>query len=110
MSSARPWSMAAAVLSLLRSRIGCRAFGVGGNGHGYKPEEGRSVGRVIWFSRAKGYGFIRFAVENGKDVFVHSREVVGGAQLYPEDVVEFFFEMGRNGWRARQVVRIGGGS
>lgn len=64
------------------------------------------VGRVKWFSDAKGYGFIE--VEGRpKDVFVHYSDIEGeGFRTLEEGAsVEFEIEAGNNGDRAKHVVK-----
>lgn len=62
---------------------------------------------VLWFSRQKRYGFLRFA--SGKeDVFVHEDDVTPGIVLQKGDHVEFDLEVVLGKFRAKNVVRIGG--
>lgn len=62
------------------------------------------VGKVKWFSKQKGYGFIE--QEDGKDVFVHYASVVGeGFRTLEEgQTVEFDVVQGPRGEQAANVV------
>jgi CspA family cold shock protein len=64
----------------------------------------KQVGTVKWFDSAKGYGFI--ARENGKDLFVHFRSIVGEGHRSLEEgqQVEFDETMGQKGPQAENVV------
>jgi CspA family cold shock protein len=64
------------------------------------------VGRVKWFSDAKGYGFIEIE-GRPKDVFVHYSDIEGeGFRTLEEGAsVEFEIEAGNNGDRAKHVVK-----
>ncbi len=61
-------------------------------------------GKVKWFNDAKGYGFI--ARENGEDVFVHFKAIVGeGFKTLAEgQEVEFDVVPGAKGPQAANVV------
>jgi CspA family cold shock protein len=63
-------------------------------------------GTVKWFNAEKGYGFI--ARENGEDVFVHFKEIVGEGykSLNENDKVKFNVEQGRKGLQATHVERV----
>jgi len=58
-------------------------------------ESERLRGTVIWFSSAKGFGFLK-REDGGKDVFCHHSQLQmeGYRKLEPEQEVEF--EMGSN--------------
>lgn len=60
-------------------------------------------GTVKWFNNAKGYGFI--ARENGSDLFVHFKSIVGEGykSLKQGDAVEFEVEQGEKGLQATNV-------
>ncbi len=65
----------------------------------------RGTGTVKWFSRLKGYGFIR-PDDGGQEVFVHYSAIDGEGyrNLYEGDRVEFVLvDMGK-GPQARHVV------
>jgi CspA family cold shock protein len=63
-------------------------------------------GTVKWFNGAKGYGFIQR--QNGEDVFVHFRAIVGTGYktLNEGDKVQFEVENGPKGLAARNVSVI----
>lgn len=58
-------------------------------------------GKVKWFDREKGFGFIE--QENGADLFVHHSEVKGG-DLAEGQEVEYEVGEGRKGPCAVNVV------
>jgi len=63
------------------------------------------TGKVKWFNSQKGYGFI--TQEDGKEVFVHFKDIEGGANaLRDNDEVEFEVEEGRKGLQAVRVRKI----
>jgi CspA family cold shock protein len=66
----------------------------------------RVTGRVKWFSRTKGYGFIQ--QEQGEDVFVHYSAIrgTGFRNLEEGDQVEFTLEETPKGPQASDVVRV----
>ena len=63
------------------------------------------IGTVKWFNNAKGYGFI--SRENGEDVFVHYKSVVGDGYktLNQGDKVQFEVEKGPKGLQAANVSK-----
>lgn len=71
------------------------------------PEK-REVGRVEWFDRGVGYGFIKR--ESGADLFVHHSEIIApaeeGGQLKPGDTVEFNVDIDRAGRPCARGVQL----
>ncbi len=63
-----------------------------------------STGTVKFFNEAKGFGFIT-PESGGKDVFVHSSELLNGT-LYENDKVSFEMGEGQKGPCAIQVNKI----
>ena len=63
-------------------------------------------GKVKWFSKQKGYGFIE--QENGEDIFVHFQSVVGeGFRTLEEGQnVEFDIENSPKGQQAKNVTKL----
>jgi CspA family cold shock protein len=64
-------------------------------------------GRVIWFSRSKGYGFI--GRDNGEDVFVHFSSIRMEGYRTLEEGAKVAFEPGEGpkGPQAFNVVPLG---
>ncbi len=64
------------------------------------------VGKVKWFSNAKGYGFIER--ENGEDVFVHFSALQGEGfkSLDEGQQVQFDVVQGEKGPQAANVVKV----
>ena len=62
------------------------------------------LGKVKWFNKQKGYGFIE--QENGQDVFVHFQSVIGeGFRTLEEgQSVEFEVILGPRGEQASNVM------
>ena len=65
----------------------------------------KSIGTVKWFDAAKGYGFI--VNDNGEDVFVHYRAIMGEGykQLSEGEEVEYLQVKSEKGWQAAEVER-----
>ncbi len=63
-------------------------------------------GTVKWFSNEKGYGFIE--ISQGKDVFVHHKNIAGEGfkSLNEGDRVEFEIASGPKGDHAENVTKI----
>mgnify|MGYP001545077119 CR=1 FL=1 len=63
----------------------------------------RIQGTVKWYNNSKGYGFI--SQENGEDVFVHYKSIVGEGYrtLNENDKVEFVVTEGQKGPQAAEV-------
>jgi CspA family cold shock protein len=61
-------------------------------------------GKVKMFNSERGFGFI--TGEDGKDVYVHSTAIQGGAKLAVGDNVEYEVEAGERGPRAKNVKKI----
>ena len=64
------------------------------------------IGRVKWFSDAKGYGFIE--QEGGEDVFVHfsAIQAEGFKTLAEGQQVEFEVVRGAKGLQATKVTKV----
>ena len=63
-------------------------------------------GTVKWFSNEKGYGFIE--ISEGKDVFVHHKNIAGEGfkSLNEGDRVDFEIASGPKGDHAENVTKI----
>ncbi|MCL5419924.1 MAG: cold shock domain-containing protein [Candidatus Marsarchaeota archaeon] len=61
-------------------------------------------GKIKMFNAQRGFGFI--TGDDGKDVYVHSSAVEGGAALAVGDSVEFEVEQGERGPRAKSVKKL----
>gem|GEM_PF-221039 len=62
------------------------------------------TGKVKWFNTQKGYGFI--ITEEGKDLFVHFKDVQGGVNAIKDnDSVTYDEEEGRKGLQAVNVKK-----
>ncbi len=66
----------------------------------------RARGTVKWFSKEKGYGFIKRA--DGPDVFVHHTSIQGQGfrSLEEGEEVEFEVVEDQRGLKAQNVVRL----
>lgn len=63
------------------------------------------TGKVKWFNAEKGYGFI--AGDDGKEVFVHFKDVEGGVNALREnDAVEYDVAEGKKGLQAVDVKKV----
>ncbi|MGR9045920.1 MAG: cold-shock protein [Gammaproteobacteria bacterium] len=65
-----------------------------------------TTGTVKWFNADKGFGFIQ--QENGPDVFVHFRNIVGSGfkTLNEGQTVQFVVTQGQKGPQAEEVTVI----
>ena len=63
----------------------------------------RQTGTVKWFNDAKGFGFI--SRDNGEDVFVHFRAILGNGfkSLKEGQKVTFKVAQGQKGLQAEEV-------
>jgi len=61
-------------------------------------------GKVKMFNTARGFGFI--TGDDGKDVYVHTSSIEGGAALEIGTAVEYEVEQGEKGARAKNVKKI----
>lgn len=68
--------------------------------------QGTSQGKVKWFNRNKGFGFIE--EDNGRDIFVHATALTQGGALALEEGERVQFEIleGAKGLMAGKVVRL----
>jgi len=61
-------------------------------------------GKVKMFNAERGFGFI--TGEDGKDVYVHTSAIEGGAALVVGDSVEYEVESGERGLRAKNLKKV----
>lgn len=61
-------------------------------------------GKVKMFNTDRGFGFI--TGDDGKDVYVHTSSIEGGAALPIGTEVEYDVEAGERGPRAKNVKKI----
>jgi CspA family cold shock protein len=61
-------------------------------------------GKVKWFNRMKGFGFIE--PEEGKDVFVHESALEFGVTLNEGDEVEFEVQNTPKGPQAKNLKKL----
>jgi CspA family cold shock protein len=70
---------------------------------------GRQRGKVKWFSRQKGYGFI-IVEGSGEEIFVHRTDLEGVYSLMEGQEVEFEIEATPKGPEAVRVSPLGAGA
>lgn len=56
------------------------------------------------FNAERGFGFV--TGEDGKDAYVHSSAIEGGATLAMGDTIEYEVEAGERGLRAKNVKKV----
>lgn len=61
-------------------------------------------GKVKMFNPGRGFGFI--TGDDGKDVYVHTSAIEGGAVLATGDAVEYEVESSDRGARAKGVKKL----
>ena len=61
-------------------------------------------GKVKMFNTARGFGFV--TGDDGKDVYVHTSAIEGGATLAPGDAVEYEVEVSERGSRAKSLKKL----
>ncbi len=61
-------------------------------------------GKVKMFNDARGFGFI--TGDDGKDVYVHTSAIEGGAALAVGDSVEYEVETSERGLRAKNCKKV----
>ena len=61
-------------------------------------------GKIKMFNPTRGFGFI--TGDDGKDVYVHTSAVEGGAVLAVGDSVEYEVETSERGLRAKNVKKL----
>ena len=77
-----------------------------------EPQEGPSMdkpllGKVKWFSPAKGYGFVALCDGSG-DVFLHASALagIGVSTLQPGETLEFRLAPGQRGPQVTEVISV----
>lgn len=72
----------------------------------YPVRMNRQQGTVKWFSRDKGWGFVR--LEDGSEIFIHHTDIEGDGRktLEDDERIEFSIERMDKGPRARNVRRL----
>jgi CspA family cold shock protein len=73
---------------------------------GTAGSQGKERGKVKWFSSKKGFGFI--TRQNGDEIFVHFRSIMGDGHRILKEGQQVEFQVGRNdkGLQAEDVVAL----
>ncbi|MFH0973328.1 MAG: cold shock domain-containing protein [Candidatus Micrarchaeota archaeon] len=61
-------------------------------------------GKVKMFDAARGFGFV--TGDDGKDVYVHTSAIEGGAVLAVGDAVDYEVESSERGPRAKNLKKV----
>lgn len=61
-------------------------------------------GKMKMFNSERGFGFV--TGDDGKDAYVHTSAIVGGAMLAAGDTIEYDVESNERGLRAKNVKKV----